>query len=73
MEDDNTVMIWYNEKGVLIDDVDYEMDYVIMSIFNKDRKIVELKEYTDSDLQKRIWKRWLKRQETEKRAGKWKL
>jgi hypothetical protein len=57
MEDDDTVMFWCNEKGVLIHDVDYEMDYIIMYVFIKDRKIMELKEYTNNDLQKRIWRR----------------
>jgi hypothetical protein len=28
-------MIWCNEKVVLIHDVDYEMDYIIMYVFLK--------------------------------------
>lgn len=49
MEDEDTVIVWCNEKGTFVDDVDYEM-YVIMYTFKKDNIIFELEEYTNSDL-----------------------
>ena len=73
MEDEDTVIVWCNEKGELVDGKKYEMDYVIMYVLDpKTRKIKELLEYTDSDFQKKIWRRWLERQEAEKK-GKAKL
>jgi ABC-type iron transport system FetAB ATPase subunit len=37
VEDDDIVMIWCNEKGTLIHNIDYKMDYIMMYIFNIDR------------------------------------
>jgi hypothetical protein len=44
-----------------------------MYTFNKDRKIMELREYADSDPQKRIQRIRVRRQEGEKKAEKSKL
>jgi hypothetical protein len=61
-----SAIVWCTENGVLVDGNKYEMDYIMRYEFDENDKLEKLFEYTDSDLQKGIYMRWIGRQEKAK-------
>lgn len=63
--DDRSAVVWCREKGILVNDEEYIMDYFMKYKFDEDGRLEELYEHTDSDLQKNIAAAWVKRMEKE--------
>lgn len=58
-----SAIIWCREKGTLIDDDAYEMDYVMRYEFDESGRYQVIHENTDSALQQRIFDKWMERLE----------
>jgi ketosteroid isomerase-like protein len=65
--DNKSAIVWCTENGLLVDGSEYKMDYIMRYEFDESGRLEKLFEYTDSDLQKQIARKWVERLEKEKR------
>lgn len=63
---DRSAIVWCCEKGTLVDDEGYEMDYVMRYEFDEQGRYLVIHENTDSALQQRIFSKWMDRLEKAK-------
>jgi hypothetical protein len=64
--ENHSAIIWCCEKGILMDDEGYEMDYVMRYEFDDQGRYLVIHENTDSALQQRIFQKWMERLEKQK-------
>ena len=60
-EEERSAIGWFNEKGLFVEDQEYEQDYVMRYEFDEEGKLLNLWELTDSYLQKKLIEKWEKR------------
>jgi hypothetical protein len=59
--ENRSAIAWCNEKGLFVDDQEYEQDYIMRYSFDEEGKLLNIWELTDSHLQKKLIEKWERR------------